>query len=158
MRLALVHQRLEVLDMLFIGLVYVTWVLSSFFACVARLFAARNMNAIIRERQQWDERTLSACRNPTSRSESAAARSALVARSSAARAAWRSVSTVARASTSRVWASASSASHRRSAARSAPCSSRRCACSSRSTDRLCVMETGVAAGVSGTAFLALKKN
>jgi len=154
MRLALVHQRLEVLDMLFIGLIYVIRALRIFFACVARLFVARKMN--VKERQRWHERTLSACRNPTSRSESAAARSALIARSSAARAACWCVSAVARASTSRVCASASSASHRRSAARSAPCSSRRRACSSRSADRLCVMETGVVAGVSGTAFLALK--
>jgi hypothetical protein len=52
MCLALVHQSLEVLDMLFIGLVYVTWVLSSFFACVARLFVARNMNEMTKERQR----------------------------------------------------------------------------------------------------------
>ena len=156
MRLALVHQPLEVLDMLFIGLIYVIRALRIFFACVACLFVARKMNVKGKERQRWHERTLSACRNPTSRSESAAARSALIARSSAARAAWWCVSAVARASTSRVCASASSASHRRSAARSAPCSSRRRACSSRSADRLCVMETGVVAGVSGTAFLALK--
>lgn len=46
MRLALVDQRLEVLDMLFIGLVYVTRVLRSFFACVARLFVTRMMMRI----------------------------------------------------------------------------------------------------------------
>ena len=40
MRLILAHQRLEVLDMLFLGLVNVTRALRSFFACIARLFAA----------------------------------------------------------------------------------------------------------------------
>jgi hypothetical protein len=55
----------------------------------------------------------------------------------------------------RACASASSASHWRSATRSAPCSPKRCVCSRRSAGRLCVIETGVAEGVSGTAFLAL---
>jgi hypothetical protein len=51
MRLALVYQRLEVLDVLFIGLVYVIRALRSFFACVARLFVARKMSAIRKERR-----------------------------------------------------------------------------------------------------------
>ena len=126
------------------GLVYVTWVLSSFFACIARLFVVRSINTI--ERQRQNERTLSACRNPTFRSESAAARSALVTQSFAARAAC--VSTVAHASTSRVCASASSALHRRSAARTVPWFSSRCACFSRSTDRLLLLMLGVPPSVS----------
>ena len=40
MRLVLAHQRLEVLDMLFLRLVNVTRTLRSFFACIASLFEA----------------------------------------------------------------------------------------------------------------------
>jgi hypothetical protein len=43
-RLVLAHKRLEVLDMLFLGLVNVTRALRSFFACIARLFVANKMN------------------------------------------------------------------------------------------------------------------
>jgi hypothetical protein len=70
-------------------------------------------------------------------SASAAARSAIIARSSAARVACRAASAVTRASAWRACASASSASRWHG------------------TERLCVIETGIAAGASAAAFLAL---
>jgi hypothetical protein len=50
-RLVLAHQCLEVLDMLFLGLVNVTRALRSFFACITRLSAASKMNAKGKEGQ-----------------------------------------------------------------------------------------------------------
>lgn len=51
MRLVLAHRRLEILDMLFLGLVNVTRALRSFFACIARLFVVSKMNIKGQERQ-----------------------------------------------------------------------------------------------------------